>query len=519
MKKLSFRNSFLAVLLLSAICLAPILLPSRALALVGARSFSAENGDVFLGGDYIELGVSSAGSFGTTYCQPLPDGFFVPSVEEDCTRSNIGMVTNPAGFGVEPNLTMDFFLPGSPEERWNVGYTSNGDHHTGSNSLLESPVDISDNAVTDQSSGDHLQASSVGTFNSVLKTTQVISFNKGERSFKNVVTLKNVSSDPISHVRYMRNVDPDNTRDLGGTFNTQNTIVHTIAADGVAMVQADTSNNPDDPAFAVNGSHSPLFYISTDPRARVSTFGFENTDPYEPDAYDTAPAKGYTIDDDIAISIAFDVGTLAPNQSTTLTYYTSLDPSALDSITHILSSQGTDSDGISPSIENRAPNNGDANKDGTKDSLQSNVASIVDGVSGKYVTVATPNSCSLSDVSSASEASDITLDSGFDYPAGLVNFSADCGTPGATIKVKLYFYGSLGSDFVLRKYNPTTHGYSTIVGATITKTTIGGQDVNIVSYNITDGSSQDTDGLLNGVIVDPAGIAVQSVGVPNTGVN
>lgn len=57
---------------------------------------------------------------------------------------------------------------------------------------------IEDNTVTNQSSGSKLQAQSVGTYNDQLEATQVISFNKGDKFFKNKVTLG--ERDPL--IRY-----------------------------------------------------------------------------------------------------------------------------------------------------------------------------------------------------------------------------------------------------------------------------------------------------------------------------
>jgi len=65
--------------------------------------------------------------------------------------------------------------------------------------------------------------------------------------------------------------------------------------------------------------------------------------------------------------------------------------------------------------------------------------------------------------------------------------------------------------------------YLTIIGATITPATIGGVPTLVVSYQVTDGGALDEDGLANGIIVDPAGLAVlgaatpTAVGAPKTG--
>jgi hypothetical protein len=176
-----------------------------------------------------------------------------------------------------------------------------------------------------------------------------------------------------------------------------------------------------------------------------------------------------------------------------------------------------DEDGISPATENASPNSGDANNDGTQDSDQSYVSSFLNPVTAKYKVVQVDSACSLSQVSANQEASNAVADSGYNYASGLVNFSANCGTPGYTTTVKVIVFGVSASNLVLRKYNPNTKAYFTITTATITDVTIGGQTAAMATYQIVDGGSLDTDGLVNGTIVDPVGLASLAVGVPNTG--
>ncbi len=511
-----------------------LLLTLKAHALVGPRSYTnTDTGDVFLGGDYIELGLSHAGSFGTTSgdgdCEDaeiipssLPDGFFGALDDGRNPRVNIGMSTNPAGFGVAPDLRMDYFLPGSPNERWDVGYTFNGDQFTGSNALEECPVDIPDNTVTDQSSGDLLKATSEGTYNDVLKTTQVVSFNSGDKFFKNQVTLKNVSDHTISRVRYMRNVDPDNTEDIGGeeSFTTRNKILNTFAAgDGKAVVVADTSWNNDDPVFQAIGSRAPLLYFSNDSRARVSTYGFDNENPYDSEAYNAAQAKGTEVTDDIAINIDFDVGTLAPGQSTTLTYYTSLDSGNINSILDTIENTiSHDSDHIASSTENDGPNGGDGNDDGTRDSDQNSVATLPNIVvgGGKYETIQVTGGCTTITGVSVKSLSQVGSDGDFIYPVGLTHYTLACASHGDTANIKLFYdknYNTTG--WKARKF--IGGKFEDIPGAHFGSAHIGSKTVTTLSYSVTDGGSLDADGSANGTIVDPAGPAVIDTGAPNTG--
>lgn len=495
--------------------------PQSVLALVGAHSYTdIGTGDVYLGGDYIEVGISSYGSFGTTSGGSLPAGFYGAK-----GRSNVGMSTNPTGFGVAPDLGMDFFLPGTPEERWSIGYKIAGTPTTGSNSLLEGPHDIADYAVTNQSAGDNLKATGVGTFNSNLRITQVVSFGRADKFFKNEVTLKNIGAQSLDSVRYLRSFDPDNTKDQSGDYDTQNTIVFTHqASDGKAVVVADTSNNASDPVFVANGSRSPILFYSSDSRARVSTFGFDNDDPYEAQAYDSALAKGTSIDNDQAITIAVDVGTLAAGESETFVYYTSLDnrdfSEVLDDIEEdevVEESPADDGDGISLSIEDAAPNSGDGNGDGTKDSLQPNVTSLPNPVvgGGSYQTLEITGCDTITSISVASEDT-VGIDEEYEYPLGLTDFSIDCANPGDTATIKIYYDKEYDiTDWVARKF--IDEEYSGIEDKSFSTAVVGSQTVTTLTYQVTDGGALDADGLVDATIIDPVGPAVAGVSAPNTG--
>ena len=183
-----------------------------------------------------------------------------------------------------------------------------------------------------------------------------------------------------------------------------------------------------------------------------------------------------------------------------------------------VSASDIDADGILNTVENAAPNGGDANGDGIADKNQGNITSLVDPVTGSYVAV--ESSCSSNTAVSAQTLPVNYVDTAFQYPAGLLGFTLECDNDGDTATVTQYFYGvSAVNTMVLRKYDSQTHTYATVPGSTISAVTIGGQAVTKVSYTITDGGPFDQDGSANGAIVDPVGLAVPSVGTPNTGVS
>lgn len=181
-----------------------------------------------------------------------------------------------------------------------------------------------------------------------------------------------------------------------------------------------------------------------------------------------------------------------------------------------------DNDGILNDVENASPNNGDANDDGTLDSSQANVASIVNPVTDKYVTLEVSGDCSITSATMVSEDALAVSDSGFSYDNGLMEFTLSCNSTGQTTTIKKYYH-DVDADIqttVVRKHNPTTGAYFNLTGsygATVQTQTIAGNEVVVAAYQVTDGGDLDVDGEANGTIVDPAGLAREAVGSPKTG--
>jgi len=172
-----------------------------------------------------------------------------------------------------------------------------------------------------------------------------------------------------------------------------------------------------------------------------------------------------------------------------------------------------DRDGASTATENAAPNDGDANDDGTADTNQANVTSFVSPITGHYVALATSGDCDQNDDPYvATTAGNARADNSYSYPVGMMNFSITCDTPGDSATVTQYYYGDYdAAQFVARKYNAASGSYTDIPGATLENVTIGGQSALKITYAITDGGPLDADGLANGTIVDPAGPGVKVV--------
>lgn len=170
-------------------------------------------------------------------------------------------------------------------------------------------------------------------------------------------------------------------------------------------------------------------------------------------------------------------------------------------------SNDNDNDGISNSVEDDGPNSGDANNDGTLDSLQNNVTSIVNSTTNKRAVLAVSSDCSITTATVVAESANTEQDPTYVYPVGLMDFELACGTPGYTADITQYYFDASNQDYVVRKYNANNDNYSDIDSAVITEETIADKPVVKASYQITDGNSLDMDNTVDGNIKDPAGLA------------
>lgn len=137
-------------------------------------------------------------------------------------------------------------------------------------------------------------------------------------------------------------------------------------------------------------------------------------------------------------------------------------------------------------------------------------------ITGNYVVLEADVGCEIISATMTPETSNQLKDVAFDYPHGLMNFVIDCRTPGYTTTITQYHYDVVG-EYNLRKYDPNIPAYFTVSDSTLTATTNSGQPVLVVVHQVTDGGELDIDSISDGIITDPIGLAVNVVGVPNTG--
>jgi Ca2+-binding RTX toxin-like protein len=284
----------------------------------------------FARGKFVEVGVNSQGTFGAPIGS-LPSGFYDPRDDGRARNGIHGFIADTAMDGFAGgSYDGDFFTPGSPEEGFGVEIAGTNFNNNTSGSLQDIPGMLI--SATTASSADINWRGSVGG----LDVARRVSVFESGLFIRLEVTLTNTTGANLRDIYYMNNVDPDNDQTIHGNFSTFNTIVSQgdLAADNLSLVTAQQTASGPGMSGGSEATGSALSLVSFDPRARVSFGGFGNrvaSDIYNADGTGAfTGAVGAFDTSDIAISLAFDVGTLTPGQSTKLVYYYSLDPTGVD---------------------------------------------------------------------------------------------------------------------------------------------------------------------------------------------
>ncbi len=168
-----------------------------------------------------------------------------------------------------------------------------------------------------------------------------------------------------------------------------------------------------------------------------------------------------------------------------------------------------DGDGIATIMEEAGPNQGDANGDNLSDCLQANVATTTDQ-DGDFRTLEVNGAAcaSISQFIIHPEGTMSEFDPVYDFPFDLNGLTIPCA---GTVDIQLYFHNSIDlNGFTYRKFgpmipdDPVSEWYDFPI--TIGQTTIGGQTIGTISFQLTDGDMGDATGV-DSLIVDPGGLA------------
>ena len=240
------------------------------------RSQTDTLGNVYLGGKYIEVGVSPHGSFGATQDTSVfasAYGFHsAPSKVTDKNKGRLGLYIDDDGWGTgsEP-ATGDFFTPGSEYEFWGFEYKIGSSTYTYRVCDLLSECTGTWNSkpvASNTSSGNTLSAHVVGTTTHNVVIEIDYTFDVNDKQYLTTVTVKNNGSQKITDVYFQRGLDPDQDQWLYNTFNTYNKLV----CNPVSTEPGGSKNYSLVVAYG-GTSKNGFFFMSFDNRARALSGG------------------------------------------------------------------------------------------------------------------------------------------------------------------------------------------------------------------------------------------------------
>lgn len=264
--------------------------------------------DVYLQGNFVEIGITAAGSCGTVYS-------FAPGGYHNY-YSGLGFVADyqKDGWAVgTPPYSGDYFLPGSPYEGWLVEFTYLGTEYTFQNAEAVGYNMVPQTSLVNTSAGTTHSAVWTGTATAEgqsLRVVQNFHFEDNDAKFMIDVTLTNVGPEPLYDVEYARAVDPDQEVDLGGDFTTSNYVGH----------QPDGSNNLAQ-AVGIGITYEvpmALQMIHPNAKAHVNLGGLGLDSPNTTLDFTNAPTIGAPYVEDVGVSVATRIAVLNPGQSVSI---------------------------------------------------------------------------------------------------------------------------------------------------------------------------------------------------------
>ena len=323
------------LLVAGLLCAAPFTVNAQT---PGARSATSSAGDVFLGGNFIEVGISKSGSFGTSMA--APEEFHSHALSQ--YNYALGLIADGDGWDVGNEPTSgDFFLPGSPYEGYIFKYTMNGKDYTYNiaerSSYTWDDKYLTAPTVVDQSDVEKgkLKALFTVVTKENVKLEMTIEFGEDDIYYSTLVNVTNLSSNEITNVSFTRDLDPDNDKDLNNTFDTYNKVV----------CNPNPNQEGSDSNYAMVVSAGPVtyngfFFISFDNRAKGTISNNAPSDlPTSATDADLAISadntNGYLLADS-NIQMSTSLKSLKANESDSTVYYSSLDPNVISSMSKIL---------------------------------------------------------------------------------------------------------------------------------------------------------------------------------------
>ena len=353
--------------------------------LPGARSESNSAGDVFLGGNYIELGINKQGSFGTS-TRPTGSGWHA-----DSNTGAIAMLADGDGWDVgNPPQTGDFVIASSTIDCWVISYSYSNQtyqYFVRTGKEVESADWAVAPTVTDESNLGIGQLKAVvrGVTTHGVEVKITYSFGADDKFYDTKVEVINKSDKQITDVRFLHSFNANQDYQLYETAGTFSKVI----CNPVSSVEGGVDNY----AMVVTRGEKSLsgcfFFLSFDNRARASR-GVDSNLAEKPKnngssnwmsswsaLWNTAPVTEYTyaesseieltqemIDDanynghtkwDEEIAITFNLGSMESGASDMCSYISSFAPDIEESLETAKKYAGITLDSVYGRLEGFAP--------------------------------------------------------------------------------------------------------------------------------------------------------------------
>lgn len=263
--------------------------------------------EVFIKGNYVEVGVNDYGAYGTNGYAPLD---YHPRLEIGNSNRNLGFVADADkdGWAIgTPNYYGDFFYPGQRQEGFSIQFNGNRYHNWTSGVL-----DIPGNNISLTTEGTNDVTLWQGTINGLLvKQKTIVPLN--DVYFVVRVELQNTTAVPMTGVYYVRTLDPDNEVSLSGDYTTLNEIVYKLP---------NTNNNTLVSAKGLSYTDCYLGLGTRDCRAKpfiiTSSLYPNTTDPLDAIYNETLTSSflfNGSLTSDVGVGISFEIGDIAPGET------------------------------------------------------------------------------------------------------------------------------------------------------------------------------------------------------------
>ena len=261
-------------------------------------------GNAFLYGDNIEVGLGPDGAFGSDRNSP--------DQGRKSFANKLGYISDPTGNRFQASYHGDFFLPGIPEEGWGVAF----DDKIYNNNSNQQGAEILGGFSGYKSTAKSQKVVWKGDVEG-LEITQVYRVYTEGTAVVFDVTLKNTTSTAMNNVYYMRTVDPDNNAEQdpgqsGSKFVTKNTIL-SQGSDGGGISAVSATQDAKPGLF----TKSSLTLSAYGANSRVTYGGTFNRNPIDVYNETNLLQQTGTKMADEAISLAFKFDRLEPGDTVT----------------------------------------------------------------------------------------------------------------------------------------------------------------------------------------------------------